>query len=135
MFSKFINYVIWTALVAAILGVAWFLIQPFVTFSGLVSEWTFYVRLFIVLFAIQTFATLRLYNSIVQNTRFAIKLREALLKFNQALPALERSLKNLNSSMGNIKSVVENARKDIKDNTEEVQELSNKLRKSYNKKQ
>lgn len=135
MFSKFINYVIWTALVAAVLGVVWFLVQPFVIFSGLVSEWTFYVRLFIVLFAIQTFATLRLYNSIVQNTRFAIKLRESLLKFNQALPALERSLKNLNSSMGNIKSVVENARKDIKDNTEEVQELSNKLRKSYNKKQ
>ena len=36
--------------------------------------------------------------------------------------------------MGNMKSVVENARKDIKDNTEEIEELTNKLRKSYNKK-
>lgn len=130
MFSKFINYLIWAALITVALGIALFLALPFLTYNGLVSEWIFYVRLFIVLFAVQTFATLRLYNSIVQNTRFAIKLREALLKFNQALPALERSLKNLNSSMGNIKSVVENARKDIKDNTEEVQELSNKLRKS-----
>lgn len=135
MFSKFIDYVIWAALIAVTLGVVWFLVQPFVTFSGIISEWTFYVRFFIVLFSIQTFATLRLYNSIVQNTRFAIKLREALLKFSQALPALERSLKNLNSSIGNIKSAVENARKDIKDNTEEIQELNNKLRKSYNKKQ
>lgn len=135
MFSKFIDYVIWAALIAVTLGVVWFLVQPFVAFSGIISEWTFYVRFFIVLFSIQTFATLRLYNSIVQNTRFAIKLREALLKFSQALPALERSLKNLNSSIGNIKSAVENARKDIKDNTEEIQELNNKLRKSYNKKQ
>lgn len=135
MFSKFIDYVIWAALIAVTLGVVWFLVQPFVAFSGIISEWTFYVRFFIVLFSIQTFATLRLYNSIVQNTRFAIKLREALLKFSQALPALERSLKNLNSSIGNIKSTVENARKDIKDNTEEIQELNNKLRKSYNKKQ
>ena len=134
MFSKLIDYLIWAAIIVAALGVAWFLLQPIVMYNGLVSEWTFYVRLFVVLFTVQTFAILRLYNSIVQNTRFAIKLREALLKFSQALPALERSLKNLNSSMGNIKSVVENARRDIKDNTEEIGELNVKLRKSYNKK-
>ena len=134
MFSKLINYLIWAAVIAVTLGVVWFLFQPLIMYNGLMSEWTFYIRLFIVLFTVQTFAILRLYNSIVQNTRFAIKLREALLKFSQALPALERSLKNLNSSMGNIKSVVENARRDIKDNTEEIGELNVKLRKSYNKK-
>lgn len=134
MYRKFIDYLIWAVVILIVLGVLWFLVQPMIFYYGVYSEWTIYIRVFLVLFALQTFATLRLYNSIVQNTRFAIKLRESLMKFNQALPALERSLKNLNSTVGNVKATVESARKDIKDNTEEIGELSDKLRKSYNKK-
>lgn len=76
------------------------------------------VRLFLVMFAVNTFGALRLYNSIVQNTRFSLKLREALIKFTQTVPGLERSMKNLNSTLGNVKASTDNLKKSVDSNTE-----------------
>ena len=92
------------------------------------SEVRLYVRIFLLMFAVSTFATLRLYNSIVQNTRFSIKLREAFGKFLATVPGLERAMKNLNSSMGNARSATDNLTKKTMDNTDAIQEFSKKFK-------
>ena len=125
MADKLINTLIWVIVTLVTLGLLFFIIQPLI-WSGY-GEWVFYARLFIVLFALSTFAQLRLYNAIVQNTRFAIKLREALLKFIQVVPALERSMKNLNSTMGNVKSSSDAVKKALDNSADKTEELTDKL--------
>lgn len=125
MADRLINTLIWVIVTLVILGLLFFIIQPLI-WSGY-AEWVFYARLFIVLFALSTFAQLRLYNAIVQNTRFAIKLREALLKFIQVVPALERSMKNLSSTMGNVKSSSDAVKKALDNSADKTEELTDKL--------
>lgn len=125
MADKLSNILIWAVVTLVVAGVLFFIIQPLIL-DGY-GEWVFYARLFIVLFALSTFAQLRLYNAIVQNTRFAIKLREALLKFIQVVPALERSMKNLNSTMGNVKSSSDAVKKALDNSADKTEELTDKL--------
>lgn len=125
MADKLSNILIWVVVTLVALGLLFFIFQPLI-WSGY-DEWVFYARLFIVLFAFSTFAQLRLYNAIVQNTRFAIKLREALLKFIQVVPALERSMKNLNSTMGNVKSSSDAVKKALDNGADKTEELTDKL--------
>lgn len=125
MADKLSNILIWVVLALVVIGFLFFIVQPLI-WDGY-GEWVFYVRLFIVLFALSTFAQLRLYNAIVQNTRFAIKLREALLKFIQVVPALERSMKNLNSTMGNVKSSSDAVKKALDNSADKTEELTDKL--------
>ena len=125
MEDKFSNILIWIVVALVVIGLLFFIVQPLI-WDGY-DEWVFYARLFIVLFAISTFAQLRLYNAIVQNTRFAIKLREALLKFIQVVPALERSMKNLNSTMGNVKSSSDAVKKALDNSADKTEELTDKL--------
>lgn len=115
MGDKLNAILIWTAIVAVSLGILFFIFQPLI--FGY-AEWVLYVRISIVLFAISTFAQLRLYNSIVQNTRFSIKLREAIVSFIRTVPVLERSMKNLNSTMGNVKASSDALRKSMDKNSE-----------------
>lgn len=126
--KSIISYVGFLVLLAICLGVLWLLVEPIVWWTEY-SEIRLCVRLFLLMFAVSTFATLRLYNSIVQNTRFSIKLREALLKFTQVVPGLERSMKNLNSSLGNLKSSVDSTKKSVDNNAEKTDKLSEKLSK------
>ena len=125
MADKFSNILIWVVVAIVVIGLLFFIVQPLI-WDGY-GEWVFYARLFIVLFALSTFAQLRLYNAIVQNTRFAIKLREALLKFIQVVPALERSMKNLNSTMGNVKSSSDAVKKALDNSADKTEELTDKL--------
>lgn len=125
MADKFSNILIWVVLAHVVVGLLFFIFQPLI-WDGY-GEWVFYARLFIVLFAFSTFAQLRLYNAIVQNTRFSIKLREALLKFIQVVPALERSMKNLNSTMGNVKSSSDSVKKALDNSADKTEELTDKL--------
>lgn len=106
-----------------------FVAYPLIVFDGFEGEFRFFLRTILLLAAIQTFAVLRLYNSIVQNTRFVIKLREALVKAQQHLPALDRSLRSLNASMSGLKSTMDANKKSLADNTTEITELSRKLQK------
>lgn len=125
MADKLSNILIWVVVTLVVVGLLFFIAQPLI-WDGY-GEWVFYARLFIVLFALSTFAQLRLYNAIVQNTRFAIKLREALLKFIQVVPALERSMKNLNSTMGNVKSSSDAVKKALDNSSDKTEELTDKL--------
>lgn len=115
-------------IVAVFFWVVWLFVEPCIWWTPH-SEVRLYVRAFLVLFAINTFASLRLYNSIVQNTRFSIKLRESVVKLQQLFPALDRSLRNLNSMMGNVKSSTESLKKAIDTNTDKVDSLSDKMKK------
>lgn len=91
----------------------------------------FYIRVFLCMSLIMLLAVLRLYNAIVQNTRFVIKLREAMLRMQQAFPSLQRSITNLGTSVNSAKDAVKDAKKAIDmntDETEEVKDLLNKIR-------
>ena len=131
MVNKFIDYLIWAALIAIVLGVLWLIIEPIIWWTQY-SEVRLCVRLFLLMFAVSTFATLRLYNSIVQNTRFSIKLREVLNKFAGVVPGLERAMKNLNSSLGNVKASTDSLKKELSDNTDKVEKLTEKINRLSN---
>lgn len=125
--DKFFNYLIWTVCILLILGVVWLIMEPIIWWTPW-SEARLYIRIFLTMFAVSTFATLRLYNSIVQNTRFSIKLREMFGKFLTAVPTLERAIKSLNNSIGSAKSVIDNSNKRVSENTDSIQELSKKFK-------
>lgn len=118
----------WALLVVIAAGVLWLFIEPIIWWTPL-SEVRLCVRAFLVIFAVNTFGTLRLYNSIVQNTRFAIKLREALISFTNIVPGLERGMKNLNSTLGNVKASAEALKKETIDNTDEIRNFTDKITK------
>ena len=131
MVNKFIDYLIWAVIIAIVLGVLWLIIEPIIWWTQY-SEVRLCVRLFLLMFAVSTFATLRLYNSIVQNTRFSIKLREALNKFAGVVPGFERAMKNLNSSLGNVKASTDSLKKELSDNTDKVEKLTEKINRLSN---
>lgn len=133
MVNKFIDYLIWTIIIVITLGVLWLIVEPIIWWTQY-SEVRLCVRLFLLMFAVSTFATLRLYNSIVQNTRFSIKLREALNKFAGVVPGLERAMKNLNSSLGNVKASTDSLKKEVSDNTDKVEKLIDKINRLSNTK-
>lgn len=130
MANKF-NYLIGAILIAIILGVLWLIIEPIIWWTRY-SELRLYVRLFLLMFAASTFATLRLYNCIVQNTRFLIKLREILNTFVSVVPGLERSMKNLNSTLGNVRASTDSLKKGLDDNTDKIEELIDKINRFRN---
>lgn len=131
MVNKFIDYLIWAIIIAIVFGVLWLIVEPIIWWTQY-SEVRLCVRLFLLMFAVSTFATLRLYNSIVQNTRFSIKLREALNKFAGVVPGLERAMKNLNSSLGNVKASTDSLKKEVSDNTDKVEKLTEKINRLSN---
>lgn len=126
MANKFAEYLTWVLIVLACLGLLWLIVEPIIWWSEL-SELRLYIRLFLIMFALSTFAILRLYNSIVQNTRFTIKLREAIRQFNAVVPGLERAMKNLNSTLGNVKASSDSLRKSTDNNTDKVEKFTEKL--------
>lgn len=116
----------WIVLIALCLGIIYFMVEPII-YKTPSTEIRLYIRGFLFMFALNTFAVLRLYNSIVQNTRFSIKLREVLIKVQQLIPGLERSMKNINSTLGNVKSSAESLKKATDSNSEEVEKLTDKV--------
>ena len=131
MVNKHVDYLMWAIFIVVVLGVLWLIVEPIIRWTQY-SEIRLCVRLFLLMFAMSTFATLRLYNSIVQNTRFSIKLREELVKFTNAVPGLERAMKNLNSSLGNVKTSTDALKKEVSDNTDKVQGLIEKINRLNN---
>ena len=130
MGGKFFDCVVWGFVILAALGVLWLLIEPIIFWTSY-SEVRICVRLFIVLFALNTFATLRLYNSIVQNTRFSIKLRESVTKLQQNFPALERALRSLFSSLTIVKTTIDSFKKSTDENTDKLDRLNDKINKLH----
>lgn len=93
--SLVVKWVVRVLIAIFVMGVIWFFIQPLTKGLTFANEVHFYIRIFIALVMLQTFAILRLYNAIVSNTRFSIKLREAVVKLHQEFSGLERVLKSL----------------------------------------
>lgn len=122
-------FLIWALLLVLIVaGVTWLILEPVINWTHF-SEARLYARLFLAMFAVNTFATLRLYNSIVQNTRFSIRLRESVVKFSALIPGIERALRNLSNSLGAAKASMDALKKEVSDGTDEVSKFTDKLRK------
>lgn len=126
--KKFKDYIILGILVLVIFGFIWAILEPIIWWTEY-SEIRICVRLFLVMFAVSTFSVLRLYNAVVQNTRFSIKLRDVFISFYRMLPNLERAMKNLNSTLGNVKASSDLLKKSISENTGSVDTLNNKISK------
>lgn len=129
MGNKFIGYLIWVLIIALAFGVLWLIVEPIIWWTQY-SEVRLYVRLFLIMFALNTFAMLRLYNSIVQNTRFSIKLRSAFSKFAGVAAGLERTMRSLQTYLGGVKSSTDALKKGLVDNTDKVEKLTDKINRS-----
>lgn len=77
-----------------------------VNIGGIGYEMRFYIRFFLLLTLINTFAVLRLYNSILANTRFLLKVREAVVTFGRALPNLERKIQSSVNTTNQLKETL-----------------------------
>lgn len=123
MGNKFIDYLTIAIIIFAVLAIVWFIVTPLIWWN----ESRFYLRIFLVMFGVQTFAILRLYNAIVQNTRFSLKLRESMIKFSGVILGIERSLKTLNNTMTNLRSSLESTKSELSDNTDKLDKLKEKI--------
>lgn len=112
--QNYVSAITWTLVVICVLFVLWLFIEPIVWWTP-ISEVRLYVRGFLIMFAISTFSTLRLYNSIVVNSRFALKLREILTRIERLLPRINQ--------------VMESSRTSAKENTSAMVRLSSALKK------
>lgn len=130
MVSKLFNYLIWAILIAIILGILWLLVEPLIWWTPY-SEVRLCIRIFLIMFALNTFAVLRLYNSIVQNTRFSIKLRETLAKLSGSFPGFERAMKGLGNTLSAHKATLDSLKKETSENTDAVKKLTEGLSKKY----
>lgn len=133
MGNKFIDVLIWAVGIAILLSILYLLIEPIVRWTRY-SEMRLCVRLFLLMFAVNTFAVLRLYNSIVQNTRFSLRLREVLIRFTNSIPGLERSLRVLSNSMISTKGSVDSLKKELSDILCSVEKFMDKINRVNNKK-
>lgn len=133
MGNKFANYLTLGIIAIILIGVIALLVEPLVFWTEY-SEIRLYVRLFLIMFAMNTFAVLRLYNSIVQNTRFSIRLRESFIRLTAFIPGLERAIKNLGFSLNNVKASTDALKKGISDNTDKVEKVLDKINRVSNSK-
>ena len=131
MENKYVPVGIWVFFGCLLLGVIWFLVSPFI-YGGTNGEYTFYIRVLLLLAIVHTFSGLRLYNAIVNNTRFSIKLREAVTKLQQNFPALQRTMTTLNSGLSATKDSLKETKKSLDANTDETHEVTELLRKVKN---
>lgn len=116
---------VWALLILGVILLFLWVIYPL--FSGL-SEWYFYARLALVFMFVIAFGVLRLYNAVVGNTRFLIKLRETVGKMQNTIPGLEREMRNLTSSVGTLRSSTTFLQKTLKDGSEKMVSLDEHLK-------
>ena len=117
----------------ALLGIGLLVLTFWPLFVG--EKFEFYIRLFLVLFAINTFANLRSYNAIVQNTRFTIKLRESLERIRQQFPTLDRAFRQLQQALGSNKNSLDSLNKSQTTTGNKIQELTESINKIKQQKQ
>ena len=94
------------------------------------NEYILYIRVFLLLFVVQTFAVLRLYNSVVANSTIQLKLRTTIVKLQQSLTSVERSFKALTVSVQGLKSSMESLKRAEVDSSEKLGKLTDTIRKS-----
>ena len=128
MGNKFNNVIAWTLIVLAVMCVGVFLVYPLII-GGPYGELKFYARVILLLAIVHTFAGLRLYNAIVNNTRFSIKLREAVIRLQQSFPALQRVMHQLNIEIGGMRDSLRDNKKSLDSNSDETHEVTELLKK------
>lgn len=131
MGNKFNNVIAWALIVLAVVCVGVFLVYPLII-GGPYGELKFYARVILLLAIVYTFAGLRLYNAIVNNTRFSIKLREAVIRLQQSFPALQRVMHQLNIEIGGMRDSLRENKKSLDSNSDETHEVTELLRKVKN---
>lgn len=131
MAHKFTDWVItillWLVLLALAVGIVWLFVQPIIVWTDK-SEFRLYCRLALLFLAVIAFGVLRLYNSIVQNTRFMLKVREILQKVLMELPNLQRSLNMLGSKTDSLKGTMSNNTKALSTLSDEAREILSTLK-------
>ena len=120
-----VSILVWALLIVGLILLFLWVIYPL--FSAL-PEWHFYARLALVFLFVIAFGVLRLYNAVVGNTRFLIKLRETVGKMQNTIPGLEREMRNLTSSVGTLRSSTTFLQKTLKDGSEKVASLDEHLK-------
>lgn len=128
MGNKFNNVIAWALIVLAVVCVGVFLVYPLII-GGPYGELKFYARVILLLAIVHTFAGLRLYNAIVNNTRFSIKLREAAIRLQQSFPALQRVMHQLNIEIGGMRDSLRENKKSLDSNSDETHEVTELLKK------
>lgn len=128
MGNKFNNVIAWALIVLAVVCVGVFLVYPLIS-GGPYGELKFYARVILLLAIVHTFAGLRLYNAIVNNTRFSIKLREAVIRLQQSFPALQRVMHQLNIEIGGMRDSLRENKKSLDSNSDETHEVTELLKK------
>ena len=135
MENKFLDWtltiLLWVAIGLIVVGILWLFIQPIIVWTDK-SEFRLYCRTALLLLAVMVFGVLRLYNSVVQNTRFLVKTREILSRLLSELPNLQRSLGMLGSKVDSLKGTVTNNTKTITGLSDEAREILNALKSNGN---
>lgn len=126
MADKIMGIVGWIALFAIIIGAIFFIVQPII-WSEDYADWVVYARAFLLLSLISTFAQLRLFNAIVKNSLFLIKLRDAVYKLTEKFPMLDKGLKTLNVTLTNNNSRADALKKSIDVQNEATDKLTEKI--------
>lgn len=126
MADKIMGVIGWIILIAVVLGVVFFIAQPLI-WSQDYADWVVYARAFLLLSLISTFAQLRLFNAIVKNSLFLIKLRDSVYKLTEKFPMLDRGFKALNGTLTSNKSSVDALKKSIDASKDSTEKLSEKI--------
>lgn len=126
MADKIMGVVGWIVLFAIIIGAIFFVAQPII-WSDNYADWVVYARAFLLLSLISTFAQLRLFNAIVKNSLFLIKLRDAVYKLTEKFPMLDKGLRTLNVTLTNNNSRADALKKSIDVQNEATDKLTEKI--------
>ena len=126
-----IGAVLCAAVLFAVLAlvVVWCTIAPVVNYVRTPSEITeirMYLRFFLFLFAVMVFGVLRLYNSIVKNTLFLVKLRETLAPFIRAFPGIEKTVRTNTNTENSLKGALDRLSSSIEEATEMLSSIKDK---------
>lgn len=128
MGDKFRSIVIWVLILFCGVGACVFVVFPLFK-GGIYGEVRFFMRVVLLLAVVHTFAGLRLYNAIVNNTRFSIKLREAVIRLQRSFPALQRVMHQLNIEVGGMRDSLRETKKSLDSNSDETHEVTELLKK------
>ena len=135
MAHKFVDWVLtillWALVLAVVAGILWLFIQPVLVWTDK-SEFRLYCRVALLLMAVGVFAILRLYNSIVQNTRFLVKLRTDVAKVLAEFPTLQRSINTLSQKNDSLRGTVSANTKAVTTLSEEAREILSALKHNGN---
>ena len=111
--EKFRTILAWAVIILLVSFGIYLILMPIINWTDQ-SELKICIRVFLIFQFIQTFGILRLYNSVMSNSRFIIKLREAVSKIMNRLPGTERVIQQNTSSNGSLKQTIDKLQDTIK---------------------